>query len=111
MSQCPQNGVSTSGPWFLPTSSDSSCHHFQATTNDDQAAGAWTRALPISSILSQEKRQIQRKPGEELGLPVRSSPEVQIGQKSDTVSLPKITAEHYLTLNHFHNDEDNFGKA
>lgn len=84
--------------------------HFLATTNDDQAAGAWTRALPISSILSQEKRQIQRKPGEELGLPVRSSPEVQIAQKSDTVRLPKMLAEHNLTLNPFYIDEEYFDK-
>ena len=56
-------------------------HHFLATTNDDQAAGAWTRALPISSILSHEKRQITRKQGEESELPARSLPELQIGQK------------------------------
>jgi len=85
-------------------------HHILSTTNDDQAAGAWTRALPISSILSPEKRRIHRTPGEESGLPLRISEEVQIGQKSDQVRMPKTLAEHNLTINPFYIDEEYFDK-
>ena len=96
------------GSYLLPVTVPG--HHFLATTNDDQAAGAWTRALPISNILSQEKRQIQGTHEEKSGLAVKKSPQIlQIGPKSDKVSQ-LIAVEHNLTINPFFIDEDYFDK-
>jgi len=84
---------------------------FVGTTNDDQAAGDWTRALPISNILSQEKRQIQGPPGENSETIVQKELDLlYIDIKSEKVIRHEFLADKNLTLNPFLIDEEFFDK-